>query len=74
MSKAKRVNPVTLKAGMSIGTGNAESDDDLLFECFVTYPPVDEAPSRYVRCFLQMIGVKKTAASSVRKKANARTT
>lgn len=43
MSKAKRVNPVTLKAGMSIGTGNAESDDDLLFECFVTYPPVDEA-------------------------------
>lgn len=28
---------------MSIGTGNAESDDDLLFECFVTYPPVDEA-------------------------------
>ncbi|WP_404415997.1 P-loop ATPase, Sll1717 family [Brevundimonas vesicularis] len=43
MSKAKRVNPVILKAGMSIGTGNAESDDDLLFECFVTYPPVDEA-------------------------------
>lgn len=43
MSKLKRVNPVILKAGMSIGTGNAESDDDLLFECFVTYPPVDEA-------------------------------
>lgn len=43
MSKAKRVNPVILKAGMSIGPGNAESDDDLLFECFVTYPPVDEA-------------------------------
>ena len=37
------MNPVILKAGMSIGTGNAESDDDLLFECFVTYPPVDEA-------------------------------
>lgn len=43
MSKTKRTNPVILKAGMSIGTGNAESDDDLLFECFVTYPPVDEA-------------------------------
>lgn len=35
-------NPVLLKRGMSIGTGNAESDDEFLFECFINYPPVEE--------------------------------
>lgn len=35
-------NPVILKQGMSVGSNNAESDDDFLFECFVTYPPVEE--------------------------------
>ncbi|QBM74383.1 DNA repair ATPase [Sphingomonas sp. AAP5] len=39
------VNPVVLRRGIGIGSGNAESDDDFLFDCFVQYPPV-EACSR----------------------------
>ena len=35
-------NPVKLRQGMSIGTGNAESDDEFLFDCFIDYPAVDE--------------------------------
>lgn len=38
----KRRNPVVLRQGMSIGTGNAESDDEFLFDCFVDYPAVDQ--------------------------------
>lgn len=38
----KRRNPVILRQGMSIGTGNAESDDEFLFDCFVDYPAVDQ--------------------------------
>lgn len=39
---AKTTNPVILRRGVGIGTGNAESDDEFLFECFVDYPPVQE--------------------------------
>lgn len=42
MAKGKRTNPIVLRRGMAIGTGNAETDDDFLFDCFVHYPPVDE--------------------------------
>ena len=43
MSKTtNQENPVVLKRGMSIGTGNAESDDEFLFDCFIEYPPVEE--------------------------------
>lgn len=31
----KRSNPVILRQGMTIGTGNAETDDEYLFDCFV---------------------------------------
>lgn len=34
-------NPVVLRRGVGIGSGNAESDDEFLFTCFVNYPPVD---------------------------------
>lgn len=37
----KETNPVVLRRGVGIGTGNAESDDEFLFECFVEYPPVE---------------------------------
>ena len=42
---------------------------DAIARSFVpeVYPPLDEAAGRYVQCFLQMIGVKKNAAPSVRK-------
>lgn len=44
MSKKRTVaNPVVLKRGIGIGSGNAENDDEFLFECFVDYPPVHEA-------------------------------
>ena len=36
------------------------------------YPPLDEAAGRYVQCFLQMMGVNKNGAPSVRKKTRAR--
>lgn len=38
----KIVNPVVLRRGAGIGTGNAETDDEFLFDCFVEYPPVDD--------------------------------
>lgn len=41
MAANKVVNPVVLRRGAGIGTGNAETDDNFLFECFVEYPPVD---------------------------------
>ena len=41
MSKATNANPILLRRGLSIGTGNAESDDDFLFDCFIDYPPVE---------------------------------
>src|SRR5688572_8215738 len=31
-------NPVILKRGIGIGSGNAENDDEFLFDCFVDYP------------------------------------
>ncbi len=41
MSSSKIINPVVLRRGAGIGTGNAETDDDFLFDCFVEYPPVE---------------------------------
>jgi AcrR family transcriptional regulator len=48
-------------------TGTVMSD--AIARSFVpdVYPPESEAAERYAKCFLQMIGVKKTAASSVRR-------
>ena len=53
-------------------TGTVMSD--AMARSFVpeVYPPLDEAAARYVQCFLQMIGVKKNAAPSVRKKTRVR--
>jgi hypothetical protein len=42
MMTSKAVNPVVLRRGAGIGTGNAETDDDFLFDCFVEYPPVED--------------------------------
>jgi hypothetical protein len=42
MTSKKSTNPIVLRRGAGIGTGNAETDDDFLFECFVEYPPVDD--------------------------------
>lgn len=42
MANSKIINPVVLRRGAGIGTGNAETDDKFLFDCFVEYPPVDE--------------------------------
>jgi energy-coupling factor transporter ATP-binding protein EcfA2 len=39
----KRTNPVILRRGVGIGSGNAESDDEFLFECFVEHPAVEHA-------------------------------
>lgn len=36
-------NKIVLRRGISIGTGNAESDDEFLFDCFVDYPAASEA-------------------------------
>ena len=41
--KAKKTNPVVLKAGMLIGGNAAEYDDEYLIPCFVQYPPVELA-------------------------------
>jgi hypothetical protein len=40
--KTKNQNPIVLRRGAGIGSGNAETDDDFLFDCFVEYPPVEE--------------------------------
>jgi hypothetical protein len=34
-------NPVVLRPGATIGSNSAERDDEFLFDCFVSYPPVD---------------------------------
>jgi hypothetical protein len=34
------INPIILRRGSGIGSGNAESDE-FLFDCFVEYPPVE---------------------------------
>ena len=36
-----RTNPVTLKAGLSIGSFAAETDDEYLFDCFIQNPATD---------------------------------
>lgn len=44
MKKAEqRTNPVVLRRGVGIGSGNAESDDEFLFDCFVDHPGVERA-------------------------------
>ena len=43
VSAPKRANPVVLRPGLSIGSVSAETDDDFLFECFVTYPAVEQS-------------------------------
>lgn len=44
MAKGRTItNPVVLRHGMSIGTGNAESDDEFLFKCFVEHPALQDA-------------------------------
>jgi hypothetical protein len=41
MSKVQRpINPVVVRAGMTIGSISAETDDEFLFECFVHHPAV----------------------------------
>lgn len=35
-------NPVIIKQSMNIGSGNAETDDEYLFDCFVDYGPVQQ--------------------------------
>lgn len=42
---SKATNPIILRRGVGVGSGNAESDDDFLFECFVDYPAVQSAIS-----------------------------
>jgi hypothetical protein len=42
MQGSKQANPIVLRRGAGIGTGNAESDDEFLFDCFVEYPPVED--------------------------------
>src|SRR5271154_6149588 len=42
MAKIKeRSNPVLLRQGMRIGSIAAETDDEFLFDCFITYAPVE---------------------------------
>lgn len=36
-------NPVVFRRGVHIGSGNAESDDEFLFDCFVDQPGVEKA-------------------------------
>lgn len=38
-------NPITFRRGVGVGSGNAETDDDFLFDCFVDYPAVQSAES-----------------------------
>lgn len=42
---AKTSNPIIVRAGMTIGSISAETDDDFLFECFVTNPAVTTSES-----------------------------
>jgi hypothetical protein len=42
MSSSPQTNPIVLRRGLSIGTGNAESDDEFLFDCFVDHPAVQD--------------------------------
>ena len=44
MSKSSKqnANPIILKQGMSIGTGNAETDDDFLFSCYFNHDAKEE--------------------------------
>jgi hypothetical protein len=37
----KQANPVVLRQGMTIGSISAETDDDFLFSCFISYPPLE---------------------------------
>ena len=39
---ARNINPIVLRQGMTVGSANAESDDEYLLPCFVHYPPVEE--------------------------------
>lgn len=43
MASVTTSNPVVLRRGVGIGTGNAETDDEFLFDCFVEYPLVASA-------------------------------
>jgi Trp operon repressor len=43
VKKSDTSNKIVLRRGISIGTGNAESDDEFLFDCFVDYPAAAEA-------------------------------
>lgn len=63
MAVGKTVNPVVLRRGVGIGTGNAETDDEFLFECFVEYPPVEDCrrPSSPVMVVAGRTGSGKTA-------------
>ena len=38
---SKPANPVVLRYGMTIGSISAETDDDFLFSCFVSYPALE---------------------------------
>ena len=43
MSKPGRhTNPIILRKGMTVGSANAESDDEFLFQCFVSHSAVNE--------------------------------
>lgn len=42
MKPPKKINPVVLRRGMTIGSANAETDDEYLFSCFIHYGAVDE--------------------------------
>ncbi|MFZ6762673.1 P-loop ATPase, Sll1717 family [Pseudoroseomonas sp. WGS1072] len=56
-------NPVILRRGSGIGSGNAETDDDFLFECFISYPAVDTCrrPSSPAMVIAGRTGAGKTA-------------
>lgn len=44
MKKQRQVsNPVILRRGVGIGSGNAESDDEFLFDCFIDNPAAETA-------------------------------
>jgi hypothetical protein len=59
----KQINPIVLRRGAGIGTGNAETDDEFLFECFIEYPPVEDCrkPSSPVMIVAGRTGSGKTA-------------
>ncbi|MEP6992138.1 MAG: helix-turn-helix domain-containing protein [bacterium] len=78
-----------LRRLQSLGMANPDADvetaavmltgtvmSDAIARSFVpeVYPPMEDAPARYVRCFLQMMGVKKNAAPSVKKTSRTRIT